>query len=198
MIQISNCPISGLERKLTYDFLWFQTNRQIIVRCFIEHFSGSISINNARINNYYRDLIASDSLVDASRNGWVLSQPEIDSHNVKLQEIATYEKYLTEYPTLVSTYSSSLTNYNTQYDIFLSASIIYSASLESGSSLNFPPFPPTEPTPPLIPQHPGTSSIIPMPEYDFYAYVLGVTPLILPDLIESIIVTRDLEGKFNI
>lgn len=198
MIQISNCPISGLERKLTYDFIWLQGNKQIIVRCFISHYSGSELINNARIKNYQRDLIASDSLVDASRSGWVLSQSEINNHNTKLQEIATYEEYLVEYPTLVSNYSSSLTTYNTQYDNFLSSSIIYSASLGSSSLFNFQPFPPVQPIPPAVPQNPGTSSIVPMHEYDFYAYVLGVTPLILPNLIESIIISRDLEGKFNI
>lgn len=121
MIQISDCPITGLQRKLTYDFYWLTTIKQIIVNCHISHYQDDELINNARINNYDRQLVASDSLVNPV-NGHIYTQQELD----------------------------------------------------------------VEPKPDTI------------SEYDYYVTVLGITHLILPQLIESIILARDAEGKFNI
>lgn len=120
MITISNCPITGLKRKLTYDFYWLQSQSKIVIMCYIHHYNDEdVLISNARIVSYQKALTASDSLVDPMTG-----------------HIYTPEELLTE-PESIS-------------------------------------------------------------EYEFYVSVLGVTPLILPSLIESIIQARDLEGKFNI
>lgn len=113
MIQISDCPITGLQRKLTYDFYWLQSVRQIIIRCYVSHFDENELIENARIVSYYRDLVASDNLV----------------------------------------------NPNT-------------GEFEDGENSIF--------------------------EYEFYVNVIGSNPVILPNVVKSIILKRDTEGKFNI
>lgn len=65
MIQISNCPISGLTRKVEYNFLWYKLQRQIIIECFVSFFDAQGNkIENERIKTYKRNLVASDSLVD--------------------------------------------------------------------------------------------------------------------------------------
>jgi hypothetical protein len=76
--------------------------------------------------------------------------------------------------------------------------IAYSAwTANTGSTMPIPPIEPLvviEPIEPIEPPLPGPA---PIQEYDFYTTVLGVTPIILPDLIENIVRARDLEGKFN-
>lgn len=77
MIDISNCPDTGLKRKLDYEFIWARRSLQVIVRCYISHYNNSdILIENARIHSYTRDLIASDSLVHPL-TGVLLTDPEL-------------------------------------------------------------------------------------------------------------------------
>jgi len=66
MIQISNCPVTGLIRKLEYDFLILKTVKQIIIDCTIHYFDNDgIMINSNRLSSYKKLLVASDSLVNS-------------------------------------------------------------------------------------------------------------------------------------
>jgi hypothetical protein len=122
MINISNCPITGLKREVDYNFFWYKSTEQIIIECTVTHYKNNEVVENAAIKTYKRNLVASDNLVDP-QTGHIFTQEELDASP-----------------------------------------------------------PPTET----------------MKEYDFYAYVLGVQPLVLPELIEQIILARDQEGKFDI
>lgn len=127
MITISNCPLTGLQRKVNYNFHWFTKLKQIIIECEVHFFKNDIEVDSTRIKPYTRNLVASDSLV-RNDTGQVLTPQEILDFN----------------------------------------------------------------------QLPFTPTYGLMEEYDFYAYVLGVTPIILPQLIEQIILVRDSENKFDI
>lgn len=50
----------------------------------------------------------------------------------------------------------------------------------------------------IAPVQPPPPTVIPIKEYDFYAYVLGVTEINLPQLIESVIVARAQTGALDI
>lgn len=67
MIAISSCPITGLKRKLDYNFLIYKSIKQIIIECNISHYDiNNVHINNARINDYGRPLVASNDKVNAT------------------------------------------------------------------------------------------------------------------------------------
>lgn len=126
MITISNCPITGLKRKLTYDFYWLSSQNKIVIQCYVNYYDESDNIiETAGIKSFQRCLTASDSLVDKT-NGHIYT-------DLELSEMSDEEK-----------------EQNTMH------------------------------------------------EYDFYVYVLGITPLILPQLISQIILQRDSENKFDI
>lgn len=65
MITISNCPITGLTRKLEYDFLIMKQVKQIIIACTVYYIdvAGEIIDKNG-LTPYKRDLVASDSKVN--------------------------------------------------------------------------------------------------------------------------------------
>lgn len=65
MIQISNCPITGLARKLEYDFLILKKIKQIIIACTVYYIDSEGEIVNKNgLTPYKRDLVASDSKVN--------------------------------------------------------------------------------------------------------------------------------------
>lgn len=120
MITISSCPITGLTRKLEYDLLWYRLRRTLIVGCTVFYFDESDEqILTQGIKPYYRELIATDTLVNPS-NGAILTQEQILQDDPSMQE------------------------------------------------------------------------------YDFYVTVIAESPVIVSDLIESVIQLRDSEGKFNV
>jgi len=175
MITISNCPITDLQRKLTYDFYWLQSQRKIVIMCTIEHYDvNNNKVNNARIVSYQRALTASDSLVILP-TGRLLTTQETTQFVAAKKLIDNYNNLLAIYNQNMITYNILLTEYNS----------------------NEPPIgnPPIEPAAPVQPAALPFNAI---EEYDFYVYVLGVTEIILPQLIENIILARDLEGKFDI
>lgn len=290
LINISNCPITGLNRKLDYQFLWFKNNQKIIIRCWVYHYKDGNFIENAAIKTFIRELVASDSLVN-STNGVLLTEQEISDYNEAVaaeQEYAAllsvyntmkpiYDNRMVSYSAAVETYNTdyikytgdmityqtqvvqieqnyatAMTQYNinfasyatayTQYQIELSVyqtanteyqtaysqyETDYAAWLEDQVNLTEPtepvapilpieppapiqpiresypqiptaPFLPIEPIAPIEPIQPEPAGPPPITEYDFYANVLGVTPIILPQLLQQIILLRDQGGKFNI
>jgi hypothetical protein len=228
MIQISNCPNTGLVRKLDYQFFWLKLTRRIIVQCMITHFKRDedlyqdylvalsahtanptgttmpvenydTKIDNLAIRTFTKELTASDTLVNPT-NGAILTQEQISDYN---NAASAYEQYPAQY----ALYQSNLTNYNNYLSdlaIYQSAytayTIAYSAwtANPTGSTMPIAPIAPIQVQEPIEPVQPPAPGPAPIQEYDYYANVLGVTPIILPNLIESIIAIRDLEGKFNI
>lgn len=236
MISISNCPVSGLERRVEYDFHWYTSARQIVVRCTVHYYKDGVPVTGlSRLKSYTRDLVASDSRVSPV-DGTIYTTEQVDSYYADLAAYTAYtaaqDQYaidLAEYETLnaqylidqaafdaaYAEYNTLMTAYNVEldaYNILLEAyNEAMSLSPQNPENLEEPvppvepanpgliqPQQPTAPTDPTIspePTHPGVEPIF---EYDFYAFVLGVQPLILPDMIQQIILLRDSEGKFDI
>lgn len=204
MIKITNDPVTGLERKLTYDFHWFQSTKQIIIDCTISYFKNNIEIDIKRVPNYKRTLVASDSLVYL--NGVLLTPEENEDYKSKIDYNSSYEGLMVEYNTKLEKYLIDLSIYNElmiQYYVdlenYYNQPVIESPmlpTLDSPSLLTEP----TIPIAPIEPIKPNDIYVLPqvMTEYDFYAYVLGANEIILPTIIEQIILTRDSEGKFDI
>lgn len=89
MIQISNCPITGLTRKVRRNFLWYEIDRQIIIECFVSFYdSQGNKIENERIKTYKRNLVASNSLVDF--NGVLLPDGTEYDPQTNIQEYDFY------------------------------------------------------------------------------------------------------------
>lgn len=143
MINISNCPLTGLQRKLTYDFYWLSSAKQIVINCTVQHFNEGEKIETAGIRKFQKSLTASDTLVD-KRDGHFLSKEEIDNDKKSQEPFTSFDE------------NNNMIMVTPDYDS------------------------------------------IAITEYDFYVTVIGKTPIILPQLIESIIAQRDTEGKFNI
>lgn len=61
MIQISDCPDTGLERFITAkNTLFYETVKQVILECHISHYKNGDLVENSRIKSYQRDLVATD------------------------------------------------------------------------------------------------------------------------------------------
>lgn len=59
MINISNCPVSGLERKITaVDMFNQESTKTITLRCFISYFKDGAPVEKKGINSYQVDLVA--------------------------------------------------------------------------------------------------------------------------------------------
>lgn len=191
MIKISNCPITGLRRRIyKKNFQWLEDPKQIRIECFIRHFKvigldGEGKeilepVENARIKSYMKPLVASDSLVDPTDNGRVLTDQEIADYYQRLKDIENY-------PARVAQYQVELAN----YPIALEA---YNNLPETDPNAPFQPQPPVLPVEPVEPEAP---TFTPVQEYDFYVYVFGARVIILPNVILGIIAVRDSEGKFD-
>ncbi len=92
MITISNDPITGLKRKLTYDFYWLSSTRRIVIQCTITSYNElDEKVENARVKTYDVPLIASDSMVDPT-NGHIYTPEELaaDPELPKMQEYDFY------------------------------------------------------------------------------------------------------------
>lgn len=165
MINISNCPITGLKRKITHkNFFWFESTKQIIIECYISHYdNNNVLVENSRIKSYKRSLVASDSYVNVT-NGEVLTQQQLNDREETLY--------------LINNFNTIHSQWQVAHDNWLSI---------ANNSL-------PEPIEPVLPEQPFNI----MQEYDYYVTVLGVTPLILPNLINQIIQLRDSQGKFDI
>lgn len=62
MIKISDCPITGLERKIVKkNILIYETTEQVLLECIISHFKDGELIDNSRIKSYVVTLVASNN-----------------------------------------------------------------------------------------------------------------------------------------
>lgn len=224
MINISNCPISGLERKVEYDFYWLKRAKQIIVKCVVYYYKDGVQVEGVtRLKPYIRDLVASNSLVNPV-NGQVLTPEEISVYNTARQNYLSYQAALVAYTSAMDVYNTNLEEYNiafaqyqsdlavynglyAQYVVDLAAyndAMAQSPQNPENLELPTPPNPPIQPEAPSMPTDPAVSPepVSPGPalmeEYDWYTMVLGVTPIVLPNLLTSIVLSRDVQGKFNI
>ena len=76
ILNISSDPVTKLARKLKYKFLWDTIECKIIIKCFVSHYDESGNhIVKAGTKDFYKDLIASDSLVRIS-DGHILTDEE--------------------------------------------------------------------------------------------------------------------------
>lgn len=115
MINISDCPDTGLKRKLDYNFLWYKRTRQIIIECFVEHFKSDSTtpVDNKRIQSYSRNLVASNSLVNPT-NGTILTEEQLaDISSLGYTPIEEYDFYkvLAEVPLVLRTKIEELIAY---------------------------------------------------------------------------------------
>lgn len=88
MINISNCPDTGLKRKITAkDFYKFESVQQVILRCHISHYNQQDEkVENARVKSYYKDLVASDLWCDAT-TGALWTPEQVAEYKAALQAI---------------------------------------------------------------------------------------------------------------
>lgn len=183
MIAISNCPTTGLQRKVVYDFFWFTQARQIIIKCTVTYYKNGEVVTDSRLKPYVRDLVASDSLVDPL-TGAVLTDEQIADYHSNVAAWDDYQANLAAYQADLAAYPALLTAYEAAMAV----------SPQNPDNLPVPTVP-VEPVPSPMPTQPGPE---PMEEYDFYTTVLGVTEIVLPTLIENVILLRDSQGKFDI
>ncbi len=120
MITISNCPVTGLERKVDYDFHWLKTQKQVIISCVVSHYKDGEKVQAKSVIDLHVDLLADNGTkVDSATGQTVQAGPD-----------GIYpEGYIGE--------------------------------------------------------------------YDYYATVVGTMPIVLPNLIQSVIQMRDQQGRFN-
>lgn len=228
MIQISNDPISGLTRKVEYDFYWFRSTKQIIIDCMVYYYKDGEKINDIRLKPYNRKLVASDSLVNPQTGEVLTDEQIIEWNNIKniynqyQNKLSDYNTNYNQYLILLNEYNNFLENmpenqqelldqYEIDYENYLI--LLEQYNIDYQEFLNNPelsePEAPISPEPiynPLEPIEPENPTLSPEPinlpalieEYDFYAYVLGITPIIIPDMLSNIILLRDFQGKFNI
>lgn len=226
MLEITNCPNSGLVRKLDYQFFWLKLNRKIIIQCHVSHYKRDqdlfeayelalsahtqnptgttmpvqnydTKIENMAIKTFVKELVASDTLVNPT-TGVILTQEQLNTYYNTVSNYQAYEANYAQFEAQTAAYNTYLTNLSTYQSDLAAYLIAYSAwTANTGNTMPIPPTPPIEVLEPVEPVEPTVPGPAPIQEYDFYTSVLGVTPLILPHLIEDIIVARDLEGKFN-
>lgn len=226
MLEITNCPNSGLVRKLDYQFFWLKLNRKIIIQCHVSHYKRDqtlfeayelalsahtqnptgttmpvqnydTKIENMAIKTFVKELVASDTLVDPT-TGAILTQEQLNTYYNTVNAYQAYEASYAQFEAQTTAYNTYLTNLATYQSDLAEYEIAYSAwTANTGNTMPVAPIPPIEVLEPVEPIEPPVPGPAPIQEYDFYTSVLGVTPLILPSLIEGIIAARDLEGKFN-
>lgn len=74
LIQISNDPITGLERKLDYEFFWHKS--QIIIKCFVSFYKDEERVESVRTPSYVRNLVATHDTPVNSQTGEILASFE--------------------------------------------------------------------------------------------------------------------------
>jgi hypothetical protein len=89
MITISNCPITGLERKIvSKNTLFFETTKQLVLDCTISHFKGGVVIENQRIKTYGVQLVADNSSYVNKNTGEFITDEfnELTGETIKASE----------------------------------------------------------------------------------------------------------------
>lgn len=83
------CPLTGLVRKVQYDFMIFRKAKQIIIDCEVCYMNSTNEIiYQDRIKPYMRRLMATDSLVDAKTGVLV----ELPYPNPTMTEFEFYDQ----------------------------------------------------------------------------------------------------------
>lgn len=170
-IQLSNCPKTGYIRKVTsYDFLWYREVKQIIIDCLCKFYDT----NNKEIANLAgrKKLVASDTLVNPA-TGIFLTEEQLNHNNTYDQQMVTYNAELSTYNRLFN-----------EYEINHAQWLTLDPETWQGP-FEFP----AEPQPPVAPVEPAPKFDT-IKEYDFYVYVFGANPIILPDVIANLISQR--------
>jgi hypothetical protein len=103
MVNISNCPISGLERKITHKDLFIYENREcVILDCYISHFKDGERIELAAIKSYIKQLNANNSVIVNKQTG--VSATEEDIANDMTCGQYDFFKYIVEnVPVVINT-----------------------------------------------------------------------------------------------
>jgi hypothetical protein len=92
MIAISNCPDSGLARKvIKKDLYILESARQVVLKCHVGYFdeNGEL-IKRKGIQNYTVDLVASDSPVNPN-TGQVLTPQQLANPDLGFTPITEFE-----------------------------------------------------------------------------------------------------------
>lgn len=77
MITISNCPVTGLQRKAEYDFKWFKSTKQIIISCVISHYKDGGKVTSKGVVDFGKELVATnDTMVNPANGQIVLADEE--------------------------------------------------------------------------------------------------------------------------
>jgi hypothetical protein len=70
MINISDCPITGLQRKVTRkDLFVSETDKEVILYCYISHFKEGVLVENSRITSYQKVLRATELIPVHNQTG---------------------------------------------------------------------------------------------------------------------------------
>lgn len=111
MIDISNCPISGLKRKvISKKLIWDEAVRQVIIDCRIGYFKQDNTqiTDSERYKPYNKPLVASDSLVNPLTGVLLTTQQVLDyknNINIGFTPIQEYDFYavMSNIPIVLST-----------------------------------------------------------------------------------------------
>jgi hypothetical protein len=194
LIEITDCPASGLQRKVDYDFTWSRRRKSIVIDCRIFFFKNGEKVAREGINYYDKPLIASDSLINPA-NGELLNQTQINNYFNALRAKAEYNLRLNLFQQQLVSYNQIITNWSNIMDGYQAQLIEFQNYPEN---FRVPPFEPIQPIEPTFNEvDPGDAPGY-IKEYDYYVYVIGAGEINLPNTIKYIIHKRDLEGKFNI
>jgi hypothetical protein len=194
LIEISNCPISGLQRKIDYDFTWSRRRKSIIIDCRVYFFKDGKKTAKEGINYYNKPLVASDSLVNPT-TGDILNQNQINFYYDALRAKAEYNIKYDIYQQQLLNYNQTIANWDNIISQYQANLLEFQLHPENFMGIPVEPIQPLEPI--FNEVDPGNAPGY-MTEYDYYVYVIGASEINLPNIIEYIIHKRDLEGKFDI
>jgi hypothetical protein len=183
MIQISNCPDTGLKRFVEHkDFQKLESVKQVILRCHFKYLKADNTEPKNQTLKPYCDLVASDSYCNPDGSLW------------SAEESALYNKYLAD----KSAYDYQLEIYNTKLDEFNDLFAVYEVAYENWSQLPAEERgqQPLAPVAPIAPTEPAAPEQTPITEFDFFMY-LTTQPIKMGEMENNYIAMRDAEGKLN-
>lgn len=91
MINISNCPVTGLQRKAEYDFKWFRSTKQIIISCVISHYKDEEKVISKGVVDFVKELVATNDTMVNPANGQIVIADESGNYPEGL--IGEYDYY---------------------------------------------------------------------------------------------------------
>jgi hypothetical protein len=98
MINISDCPITGLKRQITHkDLFVSETDKEVVLYCYISHFKDGVLVENSRITSYQKVLRATEQIPVNKKTGEKVES--FDDPNAIGQY--SFFKYLTTLPVAI-------------------------------------------------------------------------------------------------